>query len=380
MKLLFWSSLTFILYTYLGYPLLLWLQTRIAGKEIQKQPITPFVSVVMSALNEEGRIGARLDNLLAQRYPAEQLEIIVVSDGSTDRTGEIVRTYADRNVRLLELPDRSGKAIAVNLGVSEARGEIIIFADARQRFEPDVISRLVANFSDASVGCASGELMFLENADSSIQAEMGAYWKYEKRIRKMESRSGSVVGATGAIYAMRRALYKPLPVGTLLDDVLTPLNVVMQGYRCIFDGSAVAYDAVSKDASQEWTRKVRTLAGNWQLLTLHPGLAVPILNPLWCRFMSHKIFRLLVPIALVVMLVSGLLVGRGIYQIATLAQLLFYSISLAGLLAPSARRVRLVNLVYFFVVMNAAALAGFWKWLTGQSGGSWKSTYSKSGY
>lgn len=371
MKLLFWSAAAFILYTYLGYPLLLWLQSRIAGKAVQKQPITPFVSVVMSALNEEGRIGARLDNLLGQQYPAGQLEILVVSDGSTDNTCEIVRSYSGRNVRLLELPGRSGKALAVNLGVSEARGGIIIFADARQRFEPDVIARLVANFSDASVGCVSGELMFLENADSTIQAEMGAYWQYEKRIRKMESRSGSVVGATGAIYALRRALYKPLPEGTLLDDVLTPLNVVMQGYRCIFDGSAVAYDAVSKDASQEWTRKVRTLAGNWQLLTLRPGLFVPVLNPLWLRFMSHKIFRLLVPFAILVMLVSGVSVGRGISRISTPVQWLLFSIFLVGLLAPSVHRNRLVKLAYFFAVMNVAALAGFWKWLTGQSGSSW---------
>jgi len=371
MKLLFWSSLVFILYTYLGYPLLLWLQSRLAGKEIQKQPITPFVSVVMSALNEENRIGARLDNLFAQQYPAEHLEIIVVSDGSTDRTGEIIRSYADRNVRLLELAERSGKAIAVNLGVSEARGEVIVFADARQRFEPDVVSQLVANFNDSSVGCVSGELMFLEGADSNIQAEMGAYWKYEKWIRKMESRTGSVVGATGAIYAIRKSLYKPLQAGTVLDDVLTPLNVVMQGYRCIFDGSAKAYDAVSKDTAQEWTRKVRTLAGNWQLLSLNPSLAVPILNLLWCRFISHKIFRLIVPFALVILLVSGLLVGRGFYLIATLVQLLFYLISLAGLLVPAIRRVRLVNLVYFFVVMNVAAIAGFWKWLTGRCNTAW---------
>jgi cellulose synthase/poly-beta-1,6-N-acetylglucosamine synthase-like glycosyltransferase len=380
LKLLFWTSAAFILYTYLGYPLLLWLQSRFAIKEIQKHLITPLVSVVMSALNEEGRIGARLDNLLSQRYPAEQLEILVVSDGSTDRTCEIVRSYAGRNVRLLELAERSGKALAVNLGVSEARGLIVIFADARQRFEPDVVSQLVANFKDASVGCVSGELMFLENTNSSIQVEMGAYWQYEKRIRKMESQSGSVVGVTGAIYAMRRALYKPLPTGTLLDDVLTPLNVIMQGYRCLFDGSAVAYDAVSKDTSEEWTRKVRTLAGNWQLLTLRPELALPVLNPLWWRFMSHKIFRLLVPFALVAMLVSGLLAGSGIYHFATLAQLLFYSISLAALLAPVVRRVRLVNLVYFFTVMNVAAMAGFWKWLTGKSGGSWKSACSRPGY
>lgn len=379
MKLLFWLSFGFICYTYAGYPLLLWIQARLFSKEIRKKPITPSVSVVMSALNEETRIAARIDNLLAQQYPAQLLEIIVVSDGSTDKTGEIVRSYADRNVRLLEMPERSGKALAVNLGVAEARGEIIVFADARQRFEPDVISQLAANFNDPSVGCVSGELMFMENADSDIQAEMGAYWKYEKWIRKMESKTGSVVGATGAIYAVRKDLYKPLTAGTLLDDVLTPLNVVMQEYRCVFDGSAVAYDAVSKDAAQEWTRKVRTLAGNWQLMSLNPKLGFPITNKLWWRFFSHKIARVLVPYALVGMFVSGLLAEQVIYRIAILAQILFYATALAGLVAPGTRKVRLVNLVYFFMVMNVAAVAGFWKWFTGKSGDSWKSAYTRSG-
>lgn len=377
MKLLFWFSFGFICYTYAGYPLLLWIQARLFSKELRKKPITPSVSVVMSALNEEGRIAARIDNLLAQQYPAQLLEIIVVSDGSTDKTGEIVRSYAGRNVRLLEMPERSGKALAVNHGVAEARGEIIVFADARQRFEPDVIDRLASNFNDSSVGCVSGELMFMENADSDIQAEMGAYWKYEKWIRKMESKTGSVVGATGAIYAVRKNLYKPLPAGTLVDDVLTPLNVVMQGYRCVFDGSAVAYDAVSKDTAQEWTRKVRTLAGNWQLMTINPNLALPILNPLWWRFMSHKIFRLLVPFGLIFMVASGFVLEELIYRIANTAQALFYLFSVSGILLPATRKLRLINLAYFFIIMNAAALMGLLRWLTGGCESAWNTTRIK---
>ena len=374
MKLLFWSSLLFIFYTYLGYPFLLWLQSQFAGKSVLKLPITPFVSVVISVLNEEKRIGLRLDNLLAQHYPRENLEIIVVSDGSIDKTCEIVRSYDGQNVRLLELPERSGKAIALNLGIAEAHGEIIIFADVRQRFEPDVIAQLTANFNDSTIGCVSGELMFLVGASSSIHAEMGAYWKYEKWIRKAESRSGSVVGSTGAIYAMRRSLYQPLPFGTLIDDVLTPLNVVMLGYRCIFDGSAVAYDVISKDVAQEWSRKVRTLAGNWQLLGLKPRLAFPLTNPLWSRFMSHKIFRLLVPFALPCLLISSLSSGSVLSITVTVVQVLFYAASLTGFLIPSARSMRLINLCYFFMVMNAAAVAGFWMWLTGRCGTAWSNT------
>lgn len=376
MKNIFWLSFIFIIYSYFGYPLLLWLLSRFVGRIIDKHPITPSVSVVIAVFNEKMRICHRLDNLLAQKYSAQQFEILVVSDGSTDGTNEIVKSYCDRNVKLLELTERKGKAVAVNEGVAAAQGEIIVFADARQQFDPEAISQLVANFHDPSVGCVSGELMFMKDTDSTIQAEMGAYWSYEIWIRKAESKTGSVVGATGAIYAVRRALYRPLPEGTLLDDVLTPLNVVMQGRRCVFDGTAVAYDAVSKDAAQEWKRKVRTLAGNWQLLSLSPMLALPLMNPIWWRFISHKICRLLVPFALVGMFLCGVLAGHLLYSAATAVQTLFYMAALAGLIFPVTRSLRLINLSYFFMVMNAAAVAGMWRWITGGCKSSWNITGS----
>jgi len=375
MKLLFWFSLGFISYTYAGYPILLWFLSRFAIKEVHKQSITPSVSVVMSALNEEDRIGARIDNLLAQQYPAENLEIIVVSDGSTDRTGEVVRTYSDRNVRLLELSERGGKAIAVNLGVAEARGEIIVFTDARQEFRLDAITNLVANFADGSVGCVSGELHFLEDPESKIEVEMGAYWKYEKFIRRSESASGSVVGATGCIYAIRRDLYQPLPAGTILDDVLTPMNIARKRKRVLFESQAVAFDIISKDAAQEWRRKVRTLAGNWQLLSLAPWILLPWVNPLWCRYVSHKLLRLLVPFGMVVLFVVSLLLPGSFFRVFALIQFVFYGIALAGFLLPASRSLRLVNLSYFFMVMNAAAVAGFWMWATGGCATAWQPAY-----
>jgi cellulose synthase/poly-beta-1,6-N-acetylglucosamine synthase-like glycosyltransferase len=372
MKLLFWLSFWFIGYTYVGYPLLLWLQSRMAGKKIRKDPIMPTVSVVISALNEEGRIGPRLDNLLAQRYPAENLEIIVVSDGSSDGTGEIVRSFAERNVRLLELSGSRGKAVAVNLGVAESRGEVVVFADARQKFEPDVVANLAANFADPQVGCVSGELMLVEDAGCAIGHQMGAYWKYEKWIRKTESRTGSMVGATGAIYAIRRSLYQSLPEGTILDDVLTPMKMVMQGCRTVFDGDAIAFDAVSKDVKQEWTRKVRTLAGNWQLLVLAPALMLPWRNPGWWRFLSHKVFRLLVPYCLIALFAASLLQPGIFYRAAASLQFAFYGMALTGALLPAARSIRLVSLGYFFMVLNAAAVAGFWRWVTGRCLSAWK--------
>jgi poly-beta-1,6-N-acetyl-D-glucosamine synthase len=377
MKYLFWILLFFSLYAYVGYPLLLALLSRLISRPVRVGENIPFVSVVIAASNEERTIEKRLENLLAQDYPPDRYEIIVVSDGSTDGTNETVAAYAERNVQLIRLAKRGGKAVALNQGVARAVGEIIVFADARQTFASDALRRLAANFSDPAVGCVSGELMFLDDAGSGIQAEMGAYWRYEKAIRKLESASGSVVGATGAIYAIRKGLYRPLPAGTILDDVLTPMNIALQGYRVLFDGTATAYDVMSKDIDQEWTRKVRTLAGNWQLLSLAPSLVIPWRCPLWWRFLSHKIFRLLVAFALPCMLMASMVLEVPVYRAALVVQLFFYVIALAGFVIPGLRKLRPVNVAYFFLVMNLAVLAGFWRWITGRCATSWQPAYMK---
>lgn len=346
-------------------------------------PELPKVSVVISAKNEERFIGKRIENLTAQDYPKQQLEIIIVSDGSTDKTNEIVAEYEQTTsqertnlpkVKLISLPKSKGKPNAVNLGINAAKGEIIVFADARQTFEPVAIKHLIANFNDPTVGCVSGELLFLEDTKSSIKAEMGLYWKYEKKIRKIESSIGSVAGATGAIYAIRKSLYQRLPPETLLDDVLTPMNIVLQGYRCIFDSTARAYDIFSKDAEQEWLRKVRTLAGNWQFINIKPSLFSPNQNPIWWRFLSHKFFRLLVPFCLSLLLLSSIMAVGFLYRLTMYLQATFYLIALTGWLVPYTRTFRIVNLSYFFTTLNAVALSGFWLWITNNCSKVWKSS------
>lgn len=304
---LFWFSLIFILYTYAGYPALLFVWSRLFPKPVLKAYMKPepLVSVVIAARNEEKNIRPRIENLVRQDYPAEKLEIIVVSDGSNDATVQIVRHLIEElerspgrpPLKLIEVAENKGKPYALNLGVAEARGEIIVFADSRQIFDGSAVSALVSNFSDTAVGGVSGELFLIDDARDGAPVEMGVYWTYEKWIRKAESRSGSVVGATGAIYAIRRGLYQSLPEDTLLDDVLTPLNIIMQGHRVVYEGRAKAYDHVSGNVQQEWRRKVRTLAGNWQLLKLRPPLSSFRENPIFWRFMSHKILRLVVPSA-----------------------------------------------------------------------------------
>ncbi len=377
MKLFFWISISFIFYTYLGYPLLLVLLARLFPHTCSRGTCMPVVSVVMAACNESRNISKRLENLLSQDYPSDRYQIIVVSDGSSDRTNEIVSSYENRNVLLIPLAERVGKALALIQGVNRAVGDIVVFADARQSFAPDAVRQLVSSFADPAVGCVSGELMFLDDAESGIRAEMGAYWRYEKAVRKLECASGSVVGATGAIYAIRKELYRPLPDGTILDDVLTPMTIALQGFRVLFDGAAMAYDVVSKDIDQEWTRKVRTLAGNWQLLSIAPSLIAPWRCSLWWRFLSHKIFRLLVPFFLPCVLTASLVAEGMVYRAALCAQLALYITALAGFVVPELRKLRLVNVANFFLVMNLAAVVGFWRWVSGKCGTAWQPAYLK---
>ncbi|NVN97995.1 MAG: glycosyltransferase family 2 protein [Geobacteraceae bacterium] len=373
LMLIFWSAMLALFYTYAGYPLVIAILAR-RRVSVARCNITPIISVVIAARNEASRIGQRLENLVNQAYPGDRVEIIVVSDGSTDQTNAVVTAYADKGVTLIETGMEVGKAAAVNVGVAAAHGEIIVFADARQRFAEDVLMRLVANFNDEKVGCVSGELLLVADGSSSIEAEMGAYWRYEKWLRKNESDSGSTVGATGAIFAIRRHLFQPLPNGTILDDLLTPLNVVRQGYRSVFDSSAVAYDSFSKDAKSEWCRKVRTLSGNWQLLSLKPDLLLPWKNPLFFRFVSHKLLRLVMPAVLLIALITSLMLQGLTYRVAAAVQVTLYGAAIVGLLLPNSFCNRFMNLCKFFLLMNAATVSGFWHWMRGRTEGVWVSS------
>ncbi|MCM0083339.1 glycosyltransferase family 2 protein [Geomonas sp. Red32] len=375
MSTLFWLAACFILYTYGGYPLLVALQARLFPRPVDRREHLPTVTVIVAASNEEATIAGRLENLLAQDYPPDRYRIVVVSDGSTDRTEEIARRYTGRSVELVSVKERVGKAAALNLGLAQAASEVVVFADARQRFIPDTVRQLTANFADPEVGCVSGELVLVDRGES--QVEMALYWRFEKLIRRWESMSGSVVGATGAIYAIRRDLYRPLPPGTLLDDVLVPLNVAAAGYRVIFDPHPKAFDQLSLAIEQEWVRKVRTLAGSLQLLGFYPPLCTPWGSPLWWRFLSHKVFRVLIPFALVAMLAGSWLAKGTFYHAAFWFQFLGYLLALGGYLVPPLRALRPVRLALFFMTLNLAAVAACWIWASGRCETSWRPAYDK---
>src|ERR1035438_9867669 len=374
MKWIFWIAALLVGYAYLGYPLWLWLRSRWSPRPVRRGVLEPNVSAVMVVRNEEEVIAEKIENLLALDYPAERLEIVVVSDGSTDGTAAILQNFAGREsnpsngkrVQVVLKDVSQGKAAGLNDAVQHANGEILLFTDARQQIEAGALRRLMENFADPEVGCVSGELLLGNRETGETGKGMGLYWRIEKKIRELESAAGSVVGATGAIYCARKALFEELPEGTILDDVLVPMQVVRENSRVLFDSRARAWDSPDLGQSREFARKVRTLSGNYQLLQLAPWL-LKSENPIRFEFISHKLMRLVVPFALLALLIASLFVAQPFYRVALAAQLAFYGLSLTAMaelkIGPLSR---VADAARTFVVLNSAAVVAFINFVTGR--------------
>jgi cellulose synthase/poly-beta-1,6-N-acetylglucosamine synthase-like glycosyltransferase len=352
-------ALGIIGYTYVGYFVAIWLLARARPRPIARRPIRPRVSVILPAWRERATIADKLRTLAEGSYPAELLEVIVVCDGSDDGTPEAARAagtplFGER-LRVIELPERRGKPTALNAGVAAATGEILLLTDARQRLSANAISALVEDLGDPSLGAVGGQLIL----DSG--APTGAYWRYESLLRRLEGTAGSTVGVSGALYAMRRELFAPLPAETILDDVLVPARVVLAGKRVGYEPEACAYDR-SPPLDREFQRKARTLSGNFQLLLLEPALLVPWRNPAWLGLVSHKLLRLIVPYLMIVCLLAAAGLPRPWGPLLVAAQLAGYLAAAAAALAPL-KRVRLLGLCNTFVVLNAAAVVGLWRFI-----------------
>lgn len=351
----FLLAAAFVLYTLAGYPLLLAALARMRPRPFTRAPIRPAVSILLPVYNGEAWLRCKLESVLALDYPRELLQILVISDGSTDRTGEIASEFESSGVQLIRIP-HSGKAAALNAGLERATGEILFFTDVRQPLDRDALARLVECFADPEVGAATGELIILEG-QTRQEADTGLYWRYEKWIRKRQSAVDSVLGATGCIYAMRRQLARSLPPGTINDDMYLPLNAFLRGYRIVLEDSARAYD-VPASLRTEFRRKVRTLAGVYQIMRLLPALLGPS-NRMWFHFASHKLARQLLPWALLGMAVSSLGLPAPWGQAALAAQAGFCLAAALDPLIPERHRVKPLTSPprTFLVLMAAAALS-----------------------
>lgn len=360
METVFWVSILLLLYTYAGYPVLAWVLARLRPRVVLRRSQQPSVTLIVVARNGEKWISDKLGNCLTLDYPHDQLEVILVSDGSTDATVERAKSFESPRVEIVDCGVHRGKAACLNDAVSRASGDILVFTDIRQRLEVRAIRNLVMNFADETVGAVSGELMLDPDRTDGFAAGMDLYWRYEKWLRMNESRFASSVGVTGAIYAMRRSCYQPIPPETVLDDVLIPMNIVTRGLRVVFDRNAIAYDVPSSSTARERRRKIRTIAGNYQLVTLRPGLMNPARNPIWLQFVSHKLLRLIVPFFLAAALAANFVLAPQStgYQLLLVTQLMLYIAALLGILLPAAQRLRLIRVPTTFLLLNWFAVLG----------------------
>lgn len=371
----FWSSLAFILYTYVGYPLILWVWSTLKhdrsrpSPEIRdwagKRPTSKRVAIIIAACNEATVIAEKIQNVLSLDYPKDRMKVIVVSDGSTDGTDEVIRSFGGA-VRLIALKDRLGKAEALNRAVASTECEIVVLTDARQRLDAQAVRVLIERFRDNRIGAVSGRLVLSAGPEGELR-EMGLYWRYELFMRGREGRIGSVIGVTGALYAIRRRLWRSMPAGTILDDVFLPMSVVLSGYRVALEPAAVAYDWVSKDLGEEFVRKARSLAGNYQVLWHLPQILIPGLNPVWFQYGSHKIARLIVPFALIALFVSNLTITHGFYGVFLMLQFVWYTLAAFGGIRPLRRVAELaMSGSATITAMNGAAIMGLIYFLSGK--------------
>jgi len=373
---LFWAALGLLAYLHFGYPLILVTLKRLRPRWVRRADFTPAVDFLIGAYNEEAAIRRKLENCLALDYPRDRLRIVVALDASTDGTEAIVREYSDQGVQLVVAPQRRGKAANFREIVPGLKGEIIVFSDAGSVYRADTLRQLMRNFADPEVGCVGGRLRYRNPDATSVSQGEGLYWSYEVFLRKTESAIGSSVVLSGAVYAIRRELYRPVP-DDLPDDFLCPLQVLDQGKRVIYETETEITETMATSARGEMLTKVRIISGNFAALRRMKHLLNPFRSPLLSlQLLSHRLLRWFVlPLAALMLGSSLLLTHRPFYLLALAGQLVFYTLAGVGwLMDLGGRRSRLAFLPYYFVLVNLAAAWGAWNGLAhrGRGAGIWE--------
>jgi glycosyltransferase involved in cell wall biosynthesis len=379
---LFWSASGVLAYTYVVFPLVVLLRAALRPRPHRTADVTPSVTMVIAARNEAASIGAKLENLLSLDYPSDRLQVVVASDGSDDGTDEIVGAYADRGVRLVSVP-RVGKALALDAAVAQATGDVLVFSDANSIYAPDALRALVRPFADPLVGGVAGDQRYLGAIDTdAIASGERSYWDLERRLKAAESLSGNVISATGAIYAIRRSLVRPVAPG-VTDDFFTSTGVIAQGFRLVFAADAVAYEPVSKTAEIEVGRKVRVMSRGLRGVLLRRDLLDPRRHGFYAlQLFTHKVLRRTMVVPLLSIAVTSPLLWRrgGLYRAATVGQTAFYALGAAGILLagrPLGRH-KVLALPAFFTLVNVASLRAVWNVLRGRQIDRWEPRRSEA--
>ncbi len=374
LELALWGSIAVVFYAYAGYGLAIWLVSRVMNQPVRRSGDLPSVTLLIAAFNEEDVIAAKLENSFALDYPRELLEIVVVADGSSDGTCDEVRRFADRGVRLAHQPERRGKNHAMSRAVPTARGEILVFSDANAFFEPKALRMLVRNFGDPDVALVAGEKR-VARGDGTIGAAEGMYWRYESWLKRLDSRVSSVMGAAGEIFAIRKGLYEPPPADAIIEDFMLSMGLVRQGWRVVYEPAASAVEEASPNASEEFKRKVRIVAGGWQAVVRLWPLMTPSHGIVAFQYVSHRVLRwVAVPFLLPAIAVLNLaLVAQPLYQALLSLQAAFYGLAVLGwALEKRGTTWKPAYLPFFFVFLNWAAACGAWRYWTRTQAVTWE--------
>ena len=374
-KIIFILSLLLVAYAYAVYPILIFILSRLFHRPVHKAEITPKVSLIITAYNEERDIAAKLDNTLALDYPSDKLEIIVASDCSSDHMDDIVRSYQGHGVILHRRPERLGKSVAQNHAAKQASGEILVFSDATTMYAADAVRQIVRSFADPQVGCVAGQLIYVDKATTSVGKGCRSYWSYEKFIKESESRAGSLIGVSGCLYAVRRSSYARLALDMSSDFVIAT-EIHLQGQRTVYECAAVAMEDTNKRSRDEFRMRVRIIEQTFSALHRYRAALGLRQHGLFAfQLISHKVMRYAVPFFLIVALVSNLLLVNEstFYGLAFIAQAAFYLAAIAGWIGERLRlRLGLLALPYYFALANAASLAAFIQFMRGKAHVLWE--------
>jgi len=378
-RMAFWLAAFLLLYVYAGYPLLLAVVSLFVRHRRPEVGYTPRISVLIAAYNEEEAIERKLRQTLALEYPADKIEVLVLSDCSTDRTDKIVKTFPDSRVRLVRMPERRGKTYAQNCGIKEATGEVIIFSDATAIYHPKAFLYLACNYQDAAVGAVSGRYQYFDPGDQSPTG-LGsvAFWNYENMIKKLQSCIRTITGCCGCIYSVRKTAYTELPAD-IISDLVQPLQAIRKGYRVLFEDRALAYEETTQSTSEEFSMRVRVVTRAMRGLLSVSDLLRPW-KFAWPAFQlwSHKVMRWMVPLFLIALFAANLaLLDTLFYRVILALQLAFYAAALLNMLLPLHRQWKPLGIPLFFCTLNAAALVSMLEICRGRKYVTWQTVRAR---